>query len=79
MTDLDRRLGEGPLRVQSFWSPQQTAALPGRVLRLRRRRRGGLAVRRLGQSGAGGNTEQRSAKKVTPPHAGKSCLAVRMR
>jgi len=36
--DLDRRLSEGPLRVNSLWSAEQTERLPQRLLAERRRR-----------------------------------------
>ncbi len=36
--DLDRRLSEGPLRVTSLWSAEQTERLPQRLLLARRRR-----------------------------------------
>jgi transmembrane sensor len=36
--DLDRRLSEGPLRVTSLWSAEQTERLPQRLLQARRRR-----------------------------------------
>jgi transmembrane sensor len=36
--DLETRLQEGPLKIRDVWSAEQTAALSGRVLRLRRRR-----------------------------------------
>lgn len=45
--DLDRRLGEGPLRVSPLWSQEQTEKLPQRMLARRRRRavtRGAAAV-----------------------------------
>jgi transmembrane sensor len=36
--DLERRLSEGPLRVATLWSDEQTERLPQRVLQGRRRR-----------------------------------------
>ena len=36
--DIDRRLSEGPLRVSSLWSAEQTERLPQRLLAARRRR-----------------------------------------
>jgi transmembrane sensor len=36
--DLEQRLREGPLRVRTAWSPEQSARLPRQVVRLRRRR-----------------------------------------
>lgn len=36
--DLERRLTEGPLRVATLWSAEQTERLPQRVLQARRRR-----------------------------------------
>ena len=36
--DLERRLSEGPLRVATLWSAEQTERLPQRVLQARRRR-----------------------------------------
>jgi len=38
MLDLDQRLNEGPLRVQSIWSAEQTRSLRREVLERRRRR-----------------------------------------
>ncbi len=38
MKDLDQRLLEGPLKVQSLWSPEQTAELPEAVDRRLRKR-----------------------------------------
>ena len=36
--DFERRLTEGPLRVSSLWSPEQTESLPQQMLARRRRR-----------------------------------------
>ena len=42
--DIDRRLSEGPLRVNSLWSAEQTERLPQRLLAARRRRAIGRGV-----------------------------------